>query len=64
MSGQEKWLCKKCKCELETRTVVFDYMSLTFSEKLLRCPKCGKVLIPEDLAVGKMTEVEAQLEEK
>ncbi|SHJ26045.1 DVU_1557 family redox protein [Parasporobacterium paucivorans] len=64
MSEEEKWKCRCCGCELSKRQVVFDYLSLTFSEKVLRCPKCGRVLIPKDLAVGKMVEVEAQLEDK
>ena len=64
MTEEKEWLCKKCGIPLENKPVVFDYLSLTFSEKLLRCPKCGKVLIPEELATGKMTEVESQLEEK
>lgn len=64
MSMEEGWKCRRCGCELSRQKVVFDYLSLTFSEELLRCPKCGRVLIPRDLAVGKMVEVEAQLEEK
>lgn len=64
MGEAEKWICRKCRCELEQRKVVFDYLSLTFSEKLFRCPNCGRVLIPRELATGKMVEVEAQLEEK
>ena len=64
MGMEENWKCRKCGCELENKKVVFDYLSLTFSESMLRCPKCGRVLIPKELAEGKMTEVEAQLEEK
>lgn len=64
MSMEKKWKCRRCGCELRQQNVVFDYLSLTFSEELLRCPKCGRVLIPRDLAVEKMVEVEAQLEEK
>ncbi|MCI8992152.1 MAG: DNA-binding protein [Eubacterium sp.] len=64
MNEEEKWICRNCRCELEQRKTVFDYLSLTFSEELLRCPKCGRVLIPRELAIGKMVEVEAQLEEK
>lgn len=31
---------------------------------MLRCPKCGQVYIPEDLAKGKMAQLEKSLEEK
>lgn len=64
MGMEEGWKCRSCGCELGKQKVVFDYLSLTFSEDLLRCPKCGRVLISRDLATGKMVEVEAQLEEK
>ncbi|MBQ9022552.1 MAG: DNA-binding protein [Eubacterium sp.] len=60
----EIWKCRKCGMELTEQNVVFDYLSLNFSEKLPRCPKCGRVFIPRELANGKMVEVEAQLEEK
>ena len=60
----EIWKCRKCGRELTEQSVVFDYLSLNFSEKLPRCPGCGRVLIPRALALGKMAEVEAQLEEK
>ena len=56
--------CRKCGMELTEQNEVFDYLSLNFSEKLPRCPKCGRVFIPRELANGKMVEVEAQLEEK
>ena len=62
--GNEAWKCRRCGEELTVKKVVFDYLNMNFSENLLRCPKCGRVLIPRDLAVGKMVEVETQLEEK
>lgn len=62
--GKDSWKCRKCGAELTEQNVVFDYLSLNFTEKLPRCPKCGRALIPRELAVGKMVEVEAQLEEK
>jgi hypothetical protein len=31
---------------------------------LPRCPRCGLVFIPEELALGKMAEVEKLLEDK
>ncbi len=62
--GDEKWICRKCRQELTEQNVVFDYLSLNFSAKLPRCPKCGHVFVPKELAEGKMVEVETQLEEK
>jgi hypothetical protein len=35
-----------------------------FPVDLPKCPKCGQVLITEDLALGKMAEVEKLLEDK
>jgi hypothetical protein len=35
-----------------------------FPVDLLRCPKCRQVFIPEELARGKMSEVEKLLEDK
>jgi uncharacterized Zn finger protein len=61
---KEIWKCRKCGTELTEQNVVFDYLSLNFSEKLPRCPKCGRVFLPKDLATGKMVQVEEQLEEK
>jgi len=60
----ETWKCRKCKCELTDRKVVFDYLEHTFSETLKACPRCGRVFIPSELANGKMLEVEEMFEEK
>lgn len=62
--SEETWKCRRCGEELTVKKVVFDYLNMNFSENLLRCPKCGRVLIPRELAVGKMVDVETQLEEK
>jgi uncharacterized Zn finger protein len=56
--------CAQCARELETASVTIGYMDSAFQVDLLRCPKCGQVFIPEDLALGKMAEVEKQLEDK
>jgi hypothetical protein len=39
-------------------------MGGTYVVELLKCPRCGLVFIPEDLALGKMAEVEQILEDK
>ncbi|NLV51464.1 MAG: DNA-binding protein [Clostridiales bacterium] len=61
---ERNWKCVSCGVELERKKAVFDYMGRSFSENLLKCPKCGKVLITSDLAAGRMREVEEMLEDK
>jgi NAD-dependent SIR2 family protein deacetylase len=56
--------CVKCHVSLEKGTVTFDYMGSNFPVELLVCPKCGSAFVPEDLAVGKMQQVEKTLEDK
>lgn len=58
------WLCSKCGTKLENVLVKVKYLSGNFEVELLKCPKCGMVLITEDLALGKMLEVEKGLEDK
>jgi hypothetical protein len=58
------WLCANCNVPLETGKVDVAYLDNAFPVDLLKCPNCGLVLIPEDLALGKMVEVEKQLEDK
>lgn len=58
------WKCRKCGVALEKKKTVFDYMNRTFSEELYKCPKCGMVMIPSELALGRMAEVEETLEDK
>lgn len=40
------------------------YLNNAYPVDLLSCPHCGLVLVPEDLALGKMVEVERALEDK
>lgn len=57
-------LCVKCQVSLEAGKVQIAYLSNTFSAELQRCPVCGQVFIPEELALGRMAEVEKTLEDK
>ncbi|MEI2659685.1 MAG: DVU_1557 family redox protein [Bifidobacterium adolescentis] len=59
-----EWLCGKCNIPLQVQQVNVEYMDNAFPANLLRCPQCGNVFIPEDLAMGKMNEVEKSLEDK
>ncbi len=58
------WLCLKCKVPLEPSKVTVGYMGSEFPVDLLTCPQCGQALVPEELALGKMAEVESALEDK
>ena len=64
MTEQPEWMCANCHVPLETGKVDVAYLDNAFPVDLLKCPNCGLVLIPEDLALGKMVEVEKQLEDK
>ena len=63
-SEEKIWSCMKCSLPLEMAKVGISYLGNTFPADLLRCPGCGFVFIPEDLALGKILEVERLLEDK
>lgn len=58
------WVCGKCSVPLEIRQVEVAYMGSKYPVDLPRCPRCGLVFIPEQVAVGTMAEVEQLLEDK
>ncbi len=60
----EGWSCAKCGIALEMQKVEVAYRGSKYPVNLPRCPKCGLVFIPEQLALGKMAEVEKLLEDK
>ena len=62
--AENNWHCAACDVALEKRKTVFNYLGRSFTHEVDACPKCGAVLIPSELAEGKMAEVEAQLEDK
>lgn len=59
-----EWTCGKCGVSLVTAKVEVSYMGSKYPVELPRCPSCGLVFIPEDLALGKMAQVEKLLEDK
>jgi hypothetical protein len=63
-SGDRGWICNRCKVPLEVRTVRLQYLKTIFALHLPACPKCGMILIDEELATGKMAEAEQALEDK
>ena len=58
------WTCELCNEKLQAGEVELNYVGNVFRVELPVCPKCSKVLIPEDLALGRMLEVEQLLEDK
>ena len=58
------WTCAPCGEPLQPGMVDLHYMENVFKVELPICPKCGAVLISEELALGKMLEVEQLLEDK
>lgn len=58
------WTCQPCGTRLQPGTVELHYLGNVFRVELPVCPTCGATLISEDLAIGKMLEVEQLLEDK
>lgn len=62
--GEGTYLCVRCNVPLEPGKVVLQYMGNDFPVELPKCPVCGQTLIPEELALGKILQVERALEDK
>ena len=63
-SGGLGWKCYRCQRELVVGPVTVTYLGNRFTTDLPHCPGCGLILISEELALGKMAEVEQILEDK
>jgi DNA-directed RNA polymerase subunit RPC12/RpoP len=50
LEANKTWKCAKCDRELVVKKTLFSYLGHTFSHEVLRCPKCGNVFIPKELA--------------
>ncbi len=61
---EPSWLCAACGIALERGMVEIAYMGSAFPVELQRCPRCGIVYIPEELALTRMAEAEKILEDK
>jgi hypothetical protein len=57
-------ICCKCNVKLKIGSANLEYMGDGFPVDLPKCPTCGMVFIPEQLALGKMLHVEKSLEDK
>ncbi len=64
ISEASEWQCGKCGVALELATVEVAYMGNEYPVELPRCPCCGIVFIPEQLATGTMAQIEQLLEDK
>jgi len=60
----EVWQCFKCRIPMAKGKVTITYLGSEFPVDLLKCPQCGLVFVPQELALGKMLEVEKALEDK
>jgi hypothetical protein len=58
------WICAKCGVPLEAASVEVAYLGSKYPVELPRCPQCGIAFIPEELATGKMAQIEQLLEDK
>ena len=57
-------VCARCKVGLQERDVRLRYLGVEFTVVLPACPVCGQVYISEEVAHGRMREVEEMLESK
>ena len=64
MASTKVVICHKCQKELESKRTYFTYLGHSFFTDILKCPECGEVYIPEELAKGRIAEVEMELEDK
>lgn len=63
-ADMDTWECAVCGAPLVAGKVMISYLGSAYPVDLLKCPSCGLALIPEELALGKMVEVEKSLEDK
>lgn len=64
MKDDRVLMCRRCRKALVPRKVNFSYLGHEFYADLPACPECGQVFIAEEMAKGRMSEVEMQLEDK
>lgn len=63
-TSEPTWVCARCGEPLTLGEIEIAYLGSAFPVKLWHCKRCGLVFIPEDLALGRMLEVEKMLEDK
>lgn len=63
-SELKEWICAKCGIALQESKVNIAYLDAMLPVDLYKCPECDEIFVPEELALGKMAEVEKMLEDK
>jgi len=61
---ENRLICTRCNAPLEKSETKFDYLGHKFTRHVPKCPVCGMVYVSEELAVGRIAEVETMLEDK
>ncbi len=64
MGKKPRLICDACQIEMEEMEAQFAYLDKFFRHKVLRCPLCGQVYLPQELVEGRMKDVEKTMEEK
>jgi len=64
MNKDRVLICNRCQEELQLQRTYFTYLGHSFYADVPRCPRCGQVYIPEEMAKGRIAGVEMQLEDK
>ncbi len=57
-------ICLKCNAPLAPGKTSFVYLKHHFTAEVPKCPQCGQVYISEELVLGKVAQVETELEDK
>ena len=60
----EGWVCHKCGKPLRPVSLNAQYMGASIFVELPGCPDCKTIMVDEELAGGRMLEVEKLLEDK
>lgn len=64
MEVKQILICDRCKVEMEELEAQFSYLGKSFRHKVSRCPQCGQICLSEELVNGRMSQVEAMMEDK
>lgn len=64
MAENKVVVCFQCQKELQPIKTYLNYLGHSFYADILKCPECGEIYIPEELARGRIADVEMQLEDK
>lgn len=62
--NEQIYRCAKCNVEMKPAEVRLNYLGHTVVHPFPKCPQCGQIFISEEIVIGKMREVETNLEDK